>query len=433
MRIAWFRRDLRLSDNPIVDVGGDRTVPLFVLDPRLFRPGTPRTDELVRRLAGLDAALAERGGRLRVESGRPEDVVPAVAQEVGADVVDVNLDVSPYARDRDAAVADRVELDAHWGTLVHPPNAVRTSEDKPYRVFTPFHRAWSALDVRPAAEPDFSPTADVGDGLPDVPGDPVGEAVALGRLGAWSRNGVDGYRETRDRPDLDATSRLSIDLKYGSVSPTSIVRAVGEATADRAAFVRQVAWREFYAQLLWHHPETLSEPLNERFAAFPWRDAPDDLARWEAGRTGVPIVDAGMRQLVGSGWMHNRVRMVTGSFLVKHLLIHWAHGERFFRRHLLDGDVPQNVGNWQWVAGTGADAAPYFRVFNPVLQGRRFDPDGDYVRRWVPELADVDTDHIHAPWELGPLEREALDYPDPVIDVAAGRDRALAAYDEVKG
>jgi deoxyribodipyrimidine photo-lyase len=381
----------------------------------------------------LDAALADRGGRLRVESGPPEDVVPSVAREVGADVVSVNLDVSPYARERDAAVGDRVALDAHWGSLVRPPTAVRTAEGTPYRVFTPFHRAWSAVEMAPLSEPDFEPTADPGDGLPDPAGEPIAESQASGRLGAWVGGAVESYRGTRDRPDLDATSRISIDLKYGTLSPAGIVRAVGEGTADRSAFVRQLAWRDFYAQLLWHHPETIDRPLNDRFEAFPWRESTVDLAAWEQGRTGVPFVDAGMRQLVGTGWMHNRVRMVTGSFLVKHLLIHWRHGERFFRHHLLDGDVPQNVGNWQWVAGTGADAAPYFRVFNPVLQGRKFDPDGTYVRRWVPELADVDTRHIHAPWELGPLEREALDYPDPVVDVAAGRDRALAAYDTVKG
>lgn len=435
MRVAWFRRDLRLADNPILAAEGDDVVPLFVVDPRLFRPGEPRSDHLVRRIHGLDGALAERGGRLRVEWGVPEDVVPSVVEEVGADHVVANRDVSPYARSRDEAVADRVDLRGRWGTLVHPPDALRTTAGDPYRVFTPFHRSWEALEVPGPADVDFHPTADPGDGLPDLPGgaEPITEAMAQGRLGAWVAGPVEDYPQTRDRPDLDATSHLSIDLKWGALSPSGVARAVGSGTEARRSFVRQLAWRDFWAQLLWHHPHTMAEPLNERFESFPWRNAPEDLAAWQEGRTGVPIVDAGMRQLVATGWMHNRVRMVVGSFLVKHLLIHWREGERFFRHHLLDGDVPQNVGNWQWVAGTGADAAPYFRVFNPVRQGERFDPDGAYVRRWVPELADAPDEHVHEPWELGPLERQALDYPDPIVGVDEGRERALAAYDEGKG
>ncbi len=431
--VAWFRRDLRVADNPILALGGDRVVPLFVIDPRLFRPGERRTDELVRRLHGLDAVLAERGGRLRVESGPPEDVVTAVAAEVGAERIVANLDVSPYARRRDEAVADRVHLDGRWGTFVHPPTALRTQSGTPYRVFTPFGRSWFDAGLPEPVDVDADLTGDVGEGLPERTGDPVSEHAAWGRAGAWLAGPVEAYPETRDRPALDATSHLSIDLKYGSIGPAALARATGTDSEGRHAFVRQLAWRDFWAQLLWHHPETVTEPLNDRFAAFPWRDAPDDLAAWRDGRTGVPIVDAGMRQLATTGWMHNRVRMVVGSFLVKHLLIHWTEGERHFRRLLLDGDVPQNVGNWQWVAGTGADAAPYFRVFNPVRQGERFDPDGAYVRRWVPELADVPPEHVHAPWELGPLERSGLDYPEPIVGIDEGRDRALAAYDMVKG
>jgi deoxyribodipyrimidine photo-lyase len=439
--VAWFRRDLRVDRNPILAAGGDVVVPLFVVDPRLFRPGQRRTDELVRRLHALDGALGKCGGRLRVEWGHPEDVVPTVVGDVGADRVLVNLDVSPYARHRDAAVADRVPLSPHWGTLVQPPDAVRTVDGGPYRVFTPFHRAWQSLDRPPPPSVDFAPTSAVGDGLPPLGNGPPVESETLvwARAAAWASGPVDRYQQDRDRPDLDGTSHLSIDLKYGSVDPGSLLAAVGEGTDGRRAFVRQLAWRDFWAQLIWHHPSTVDQPLNPRFIGFPWRDAPDELAAWAEGRTGVPIVDAGMRQLLATGWMHNRVRMVVASFLVKHLLIDWRAGERVFRRLLLDGDVPQNVGNWQWVAGTGADAAPYFRVFNPLRQAARFDPDGAFVRRWVPELADLPMPALHAPWEAGPLELAAAGvdlgatYPEPIVGIDEGRDRALAAWAAMRG
>ncbi len=267
---------------------------------------------------------------------------------------------------------------------------------------------------------------------------PTGESEALERLeGLLSR--VDRYGEERDRPDLDMTSHLSADLKFGTIDPRVVVSLVGESTPGRRAFVRQLAWRDFYAQLLAAFPHTKSRSMWEEYDRLVWRDDPGGLAAWTEGKTGYPIVDAGMRQLLAEGWMHNRVRLITASFLVKDLLIDWRLGERHFRRLLIDADVAQNVGNWQWVAGTGADAAPYFRIFNPVVQGKRFDPDGAYVRCWVPELAGLDAPGIHAPWELPTADLEVVgvdlgeDYPAPIVEHATARVEALAAYGAARG
>jgi deoxyribodipyrimidine photo-lyase len=261
-----------------------------------------------------------------------------------------------------------------------------------------------------------------------------GADAAAERLVAWTAE-VDRYDERRDRPDdPTGTSKLSADLRWGTIDPRRVVEVVGTSTPSRAAFVRQLAWRDWYAHLFADRPELAREPMRANMARLDWRDDPEELAAWCEGRTGYPIVDAGMRELAATGWMHNRVRMIVASFLTKDLLVHWHRGEAHFRRLLVDAEVSQNAGNWQWVAGTGPDAAPFFRVFNPVTQARRFDPDGTYVRRWVPELAGLAAPGIHAPWELGPLELAAAgvtlgaEYPAPIIDHAAARDRALASF-----
>ena len=438
--IVWFRRDLRLLDNPAWSAATarhDAVTALFVVEPGLWSAAAPLRRSLLRaHLEALDTALAARGGRLLVRHGDAREVVPAESRRLGAAAVYVNDDHSPYSIARDAAVAQIVPVEFLPGLTLHGPDAVKTAAGAPPRVFTPYFKRW--VDLPWALWPEAGDAAigdDPGESLPaEAP--PVmagGEEAAHSRLADFIGR-VDRYAEDRDRPDLDGTSGLSADLHFGTLDARRIRAEIGDATPGRAAFVRQLCWRDFYMQVLRHHPNSVGESLRPEYAAVAWRNDPDELDAWRSGLTGYPIVDAGMRQLATEGFVHNRVRMIVASFLVKDLLVDWRHGERWFRRHLVDGDVAQNVGNWQWVAGTGTDAAPYFRVFNPVTQSRKFDPRGAYIRRYVPELASLDDRDIHAPWEAGPLELAAAGvalgdtYPPPIVDHKSARQRALDAY-----
>jgi deoxyribodipyrimidine photo-lyase len=453
--ICWFRRDLRVADQPaLVGDGGAPTVSVFVVDPRpLATAGRRRRVLLARHLLALDARLRDAGGDLLVLEGDPVSVIPRLAGDLGARTVRWNGDVSGYARRRDADVRDRLTaagtgVEVHWGTLVHEPGSVvARSTGVVQRVFTPFSRAWAATERAPWPEgpPSLVPAADGRGRRPDavlgVDADDEGDLLPAGgelaaeqRLGAWLAE-VDDYEARRDLPaDDTGTSHLSSDLRFGTLSPRHVVDVVGTSTPGRAAFVRQLAWRDWYAHLLAERPELAHAAMKPGLDDVAWRDDPDGFEAWRTGRTGYPIVDAGMRQLAATGWMHNRVRMIAASFLVKDLLIDWRLGEAHFRRELIDAEVSQNAGNWQWVAGTGPDAAPYFRIFNPVTQSRRFDPGGGYLRRWVPELRGLDDRSIHAPWELAPLDLAAAgvhlgdEYPWPIVDHAEARERTLAAY-----
>jgi deoxyribodipyrimidine photo-lyase len=442
--LVWFRSDLRLADNPAwgdATAGNDRVVALFVIDPLLWDAvGALRRSLLASHLASLDSSLAERGGRLLVRRGTPVDVLVREARRVEA--VYWNDDVAPYSRRRDRAVLDALgpKVRVHHGRYVHAPGRILGGTGEPYRVFTPFHRRWAAVPWEPWPEPGEADLGDdPGEGVPGEPPPPMagGEAAAWERL-ARAVERADAYGEVRDRPDLDATSRLSVDLKFGTLSPRTVVRALGEAGEGHRSMVRQLAWRDFYADVMHHHPYTVLRAMRPEYEGVRWREDPEGLEAWQRGLTGYPIVDAGMRQLAAEGWIHNRVRMIAASFLVKDLLIDWRVGERHFRRYLLDSDVAQNVGNWQWVAGTGTDAAPYFRVFNPVRQSRRFDPHGDYIRAWIPELRRLEGGAIHAPWEAGPLELEAAGvalgdtYPSPIVDHLEAREAAIAAYEAAR-
>ncbi|MDH3705148.1 MAG: DNA photolyase family protein [Acidimicrobiia bacterium] len=446
--LCWFRRDLRLADNPAWANAtrlGDEVIGLYVLDPGLLdRVSDRRRDLLLGHLRALDAELGRHGGALLVTGGDPTTVVPSTVASHGVQHVTVNGDVGPYAQRRDQAVGtalDAVPLLVHWGTLVQPPGSVLTAKGTLSRVFSAFHRAWDRLPHEPWGDADPAEVlAITGQPIPEPSAAPAiepGEGAALDRLGAWLER-VDGYDTDRDRPDRPGTSTLSADLRFGTVSPREVLLRVGDHTDGRAAFCRQLAWRDWYAHTTLARPDIANAALRPEYDRIEWRDDPTGFEAWQQGRTGYPIVDAGMRELTATGFMHNRVRMITASFLVKDLLIDWRRGERHFRHHLLDGDVAQNAGNWQWVAGTGPDAAPYFRIFNPITQSERFDPDGAYIRRWVPELAGLDRKAIHRPDRLGPLELEAAGvtlgdtYPHPIVDHAAARERTLRAYAAAK-
>lgn len=457
--VAWFRRDLRLHDHPALTAAlaeADAVVPLFVFDDSLLTgrwPAPNRVWFMRESVAALSGALAERGAALRILRGRPADVVPAFAREIGASDVYLTRDATPYARARDRAVAARaaglgIAVHATPGLYVHEPDEVVSREGRPFAVYGAFRRAWAASPRRAVlTAPDRVPgPAGSSGGRPDpVPpvaaptADPAlipapGEVAARERLARWLDGGVEAYADARNRLDLDGTSRLSQDLRFGLLSPVEVVARAEGPGDGRRVFVSEVAWREFYAHVLWHQPRVARESFRADLAGLPWRIDAAAREAWCDGRTGYPVVDAAMRQLHASGFVPNRARMIAASFLVKDLLLDWRTGEVEFMRHLVDGDVASNNGGWQWTASTGTDPQPYFRVFNPVLQGRRFDPDGAYVRRWVPELRHVPAALIHAPWLMSGTEQAAagcrigVDYPAPIVDHAEARERALAAY-----
>lgn len=441
--IHWFRRDLRLSDNPALLAAAEQAraddgdvVPLFVVDPALWRSaGAPRVAYLTRSLRALDESL---GGRLVVRHGAPTDVLPALAREVGASAVHVTAATEPYGRRRDGAVERNLDvpLVRTGSPYAVAPGRLTTRSGTPFQVFTPFRAAWQDHGwAAPAGPPSDVRWAEVAsDGIPDEPATDVrlpaaGERAAHARWAAYVHDGLARYPAERDRPDLDGTSMLSVPLKYGELHPRTLLADLAHAPCDVATFRSELAWREFHADVLWHHPDAVRRSLRSVVPEDSWDPGDAAFDAWASGATGYPFVDAGMRQLRALGWMHNRVRMVVASFLVKDLHVRWQRGAQHFMDWLVDGDVPQNQLNWQWVAGTGRDAAPYFRVFNPVTQGERFDPDGDYVRRWVPELRAIPGRAVHQPWRLG-LEAPA-GYPAPLVDHAT--ERAVALDDFHRG
>jgi deoxyribodipyrimidine photo-lyase len=456
--IVWFRRDLRVHDHPALTravESADVVIPLFVFDDVLLGgrfASANRAWFMRESVVELSRSLDRLGASLRVGRGRPADVVLDLVRETGASEVHVTRDAAPYGarRDRDlsAALATRgVSLHESPGLYVHGPDEVLAQGGRPFTVFGPYRRAWEARPVRAVLPPpDRIPGA--GTGPPDpVPlvGDPSadparmpepGEAAARERLERWLHGPLEAYAATRNRLGMDGTSRLSQDLRWGLLSPLEIVaRAMGEGDGDgRRAFAAELAWRDFYAQILWHRPLALTQSFQPAGRRVAWIDDPAAFAAWAEGRTGYPVVDAAMRQLRATGFVHNRARMIAASFLTKDLLADWRLGEAEFMRHLLDGDVASNNGGWQWSASTGTDPQPWFRIFNPVLQGQRFDPDGSYVRRWVPELSEVPANRIHEPWTMTRDEQAAAgvrlgrDYPAPIVDHAEARTRALGAF-----
>lgn len=437
-QVLWFRRDLRLHDNPALLAARESgpVIPLFVLDPRLLaKAGERRTDRLLRSLHALNESL---DGGLVVRTGDPAEAVTQVAKETEADAVHISAETTPYGHRRDGAVhaaldADGRALVATGSPYAVTPGRVVKNDGTPFKVFTPFSRAWREHGWRePAIKPRSVDWASVDSEelpKPSSDGPAAGEQAARRQWNRFLDERIGSYGKDRNRPDLDRTSRMSVPLKYGELHPRTLLadlRASDAAGVDR--YVTELCWREFYADVLWHAPRSAWHDLRPELTSIQYEDADgnDGFEAWKHGTTGFPIVDAGMRQLLGEGWMHNRVRMITASFLAKDLHIWWPYGARHFLDHLEDGDIASNNHGWQWTAGTGTDAAPYFRVFNPVLQGEKFDPNGDYVRRWVPELAHLGGKAVHQPWKHD--DGYAHGYPRPIVDHAEERREALARY-----
>ncbi|WP_307816475.1 cryptochrome/photolyase family protein [Nocardioides limicola] len=437
--IVWFRRDLRLDDHPALlaaDTAADRVLPLFVLDPTLMATAGARRDRLLASLAALHEST---DGALVIRTGDPTQVLPQVVAEAGAGSVHISAETTPYGRRRDESVARRLQdagvpLVATGSPYAVTPGRVRKPSGASYQVFTPFFKAWRAAATRapaPTADPRWS-TGAASEPLPSPTwATPAGEQAARVRWEQFLDHDLETYAETRDRPDLDVTSRLSVSLKYGELHPRTLLAELSTRPPNTVArFVTELGWREFYADVLWHHPASAWQDWRPQLRRMRHDHDRALIDAWRSGRTGYPFVDAGMRQLRSEGWMHNRVRMVTASFLVKDLHAWWPVGARHFLAHLIDGDVASNNHGWQWVAGTGTDAAPYFRIFNPVTQGLRFDPAGDYVRRWVPELRHITGAAVHEPWRLA--EGGEHGYPDRIVDHATERDEALHRLAELK-
>ncbi len=466
--VWWIRRDLRLSDNQALTEAlssSQSVIPVFVLDPKLINSpnsSPKRLAFLYKGLIELDGDLRRRGSKLVIRRGEPLEALSRLVREGGAEGIFAEEDFSPYARKRDSQVASQFSLKLIGGSCVSHPESLLKKDGKPYKVFTPFMRAWKAQykiqadQLTPPPEFISTPIDVEGDRLPEQGVSDVnlgyepGERTANQRLKEFINSetgGIYTYAETRNLLGLSGTAQISPYLRFGMLSARQCIRAAEEAIESASdgqgrksaeTWLNELIWREFYIAILYHFPYVLQHSFREDLRALPWRNDPEEFSAWCEGRTGYPVVDAAMRQLTETGWMHNRGRMIVASFLVKDLVIDWRWGERFFMNQLVDGDPAANNGGWQWTAGTGTDAAPYFRVFNPVLQSKKFDPDGSYIKRWIPELAAVPARFVHTPWKMdGEMQQLSgciigEDYPQPIIDHDFARKRILDIYKRTK-
>lgn len=469
--ILWFRQDLRRTDNPALTAAADSgnpVLPVYILDDGSagkWRTGSAGRWWLHQSLASLNRSL---GGHLRCFRGDAAETLTRLAEELNATGIYWNRCYEPWRIDRDRRIKARLKKNGYLvqsfdGSYLFEPRSVTKADGSPYKVFTPFFRKGclgaappprfplDAPDLTEFYEPPLGLELDRLELVPSIRWyDSIaetwkpGETGALARLERFLDEGIRNYREDRNRPDLDKVSRLSPHLHFGEISPHQVwhaanaLRVCGGLERDIDHFLSELGWREFSNYLLYHWPTLPQDNLQEKFDHFPWRDDPVSLKSWQRGRTGYPIVDAGMRELWETGYMHNRVRMIVGSFLVKNLLLHWHLGEAWFWDTLVDADLANNSASWQWIAGCGADAAPYFRIFNPVTQGQKFDPDGNYVRRFVPEIARLPNKFLHNPWQApgDALARAGIklgtDYPYPMVDLKASRERALDAFRSIR-
>ena len=441
--VLWFRRDLRLADNEALCAAAvlGEVVPLFVLDPRFLETsGAPRLAFLFRNLRALNESM---GGALVVRTGNPEQVVAQVCSEAGAERVVCARDFAPYGMNRDEQVAaslakNGITFQQVGSPYAVEPGVVRKGDGTPYAVFTPFSKIWMQHGwPAPFAKPSVQWSGAPGIASESIPQDPpcAANLPEAGEDAAWKvwenfrDTALDLYNETRNNPDIAGTSKLSPYLRFGVIHSRSLLAELNETKAH-AVFRSELGWREFYADVLFHQPRTVRENLQRKMDSIVVdtdERAHQRFALWCEGKTGYPIVDAGMKQLLATGWMHNRVRMIVASFLVKDLHLPWQWGAKYFMKHLVDGDIASNQHGWQWTAGTGTDASPYFRIFNPISQGEKFDPNGTYVRAWIPELADTPNDVVHAPWLAGLLNP----YLEPIVDHAEERQESLIRYKQI--
>ncbi len=436
--IIWFRRDLRISDHPALLAAieaSDEIVPLFIMDSRIAdKSGSFRLAYLAQSLRSLDQSLNEK---LLIIAGDPSEVLKDVMSRYGATSVHVSADYTPYGVARDAKVIENgIELTQTGSPYAVAPGRVRKSDETPYRVYTPFYRAWCTHGWRaPAPKPLNIKAAEplTGDrNFPDWNTEidiSAGENVALDRWQEFQINGLDSYDENRNFAGIDGTSRLSAHLRWGEIHPRTLLAKLGDSKAHDV-FRKEISWREFYADVLHHNPHTTWDYYAPRFKEMRYEEPDSKFGAWCEGKTGYPFVDAAMRQLVQTGWMHNRTRMVVASFLVKDLHLEWQHGARFFGQHLIDFDVASNSHGWQWTAGCGTDASPYYRVFNPIEQGKRFDANGDYIRKYIPELAHLSAAEIHEPWLY--LDGYSNGYVERIVDHAVERIESLERLAEIK-
>ena len=440
--IVWFRRDLRISDHPALVAAlseSDEIVPVFIIDSKLIeRTGSNGLAYLAQSLQHLDASLDKK---LQVIAGQPIDVLKKLQEKYNAQSVHISAEYEPISAAQDVEIEKSGIKLVRTGSAyaVAPGRVLKPSDQTPYRVYTPFYRAWLTHGWRKPEQKPKSITAVTPDSdsrqFPDwkvptgVSITEAGEAAANERFKHFQKNGLDNYDEARNLAGIDGTSKMSAHLTWGEIHPRTLLAPLGQSKAHEV-FRKEIAWREFYADVLFNNPHTETDYYAPQFAKMRYDKPGKQFKAWCEGNTGYPFVDAAMRQLLAEGWMHNRTRMVVASFLVKDLHLEWQLGERFFREHLVDYDVASNAHGWQWTAGCGTDASPYYRVFNPVEQGKRFDENGDYVRKYVPELAHLKGIEIHEPWDV--LDGYLKDYPQPIVNHATERLESLARLDEIK-
>ena len=442
--IWWIRRDLRLTDNAALHsaLESGSVLPVFILDPAFENLSPRRKSFLYEGLSALDKDLRKRGSYLVIRKGKPIDALRHLFDEVKAEAIYAEEDYTPYARRRDGLIQKLLPLRLVQGQTVHHPKNVLKQDGRPYTVYTPYSKVWKAqltkIKLLPAPETLNTPKGIHSEPMPAFTPNPIfpaGEAEALRRLDQFTQSTISKYHDDRNRMDLDGTSSLSPYIRFGMVGLRQTVDASRSTqhTNSKGAeiWLNELIWREFYIQILYHFPYVAKTSFNRSLANIPWRNNVKEFGAWKRGETGVPVVDAAMRQLKETGWMHNRARMIVASFLVKDLLIDWRWGEDWFMQNLLDGDIAPNNGGWQWTAGTGTDAAPYFRIFNPAMQAEKFDPNGAYVREWLPELAGVPDKFVHVPHESP--SGVPSGYVAPIVNHHEERDEALRRYKLVTG